>query len=502
MRVFKPKYQKKGEAAKKLNRWYVDFTDHVHERHKFPAFADKRLSEALGRQVERLVALRVAGESLPVDALKWIEGLPSDMVVRFVKWGLLPKEKAAAGNLLSEHLEQWRQAVSVKNTGKHADLLHARAKRVFAGCGFRTWTQIDAAKVQKYLNELRKDTLTETDQIDANTGKPIIETKRGISAQTFNFYVQAVGQFCKWMIQSGKANGNPLAYLPKLNVKTDRRHDRRALDIDEIQRLYGATIDAGERFGMTGHQRYICYRLAIESGLRASEMRSLRPMDFDLEGLTVTVRAAYSKNRTEATIPLRKETAEELRGFLRGLLPTAKVFAMPKADYVAKMLRADLESAGIEYRDESGRVVDFHGLRHTTASLLAQSGAHPKVAQQIMRHSTVELTLGRYSHIYRGQESQAVEALPSIEPVFVEAVRTGTDDQKSISSGISSSITKRCLFSPSMKDCSGQLAGTKQNEKTPLAGAKTGFLDEKRRGRDSNPRCGRLPTRRFSKPLP
>lgn len=486
MRVFKPKYQKKGEAAKKLSRWYVDFVDHERERHKFPAFEDKRLSEALGRQVERLVALRVAGESLPVEVLKWIEGLPSDMVVRFVKWGLLPKEKAAAGNLLSEHLEHWRQAVSVKNTTKHADLLYARAKRVFEGCGFRTWTQIDAAKVQKYLNELRKD----------------IETKRGISAQTFNFYTQAVSQFCKWMIQSGKANGNPLAYLPKLNVKTDRRHDRRALEIDEIQRLFGATIDAGERFGMTGRQRYIVYRLAIESGLRASEMRSLRPMDFDLEGLTVTVRAAYSKNRTEAAIPLRKDTAKDLRGFLRGKLPTAKAFAMPKADYVAKMLRADLESAGIEYRDESGRVVDFHGLRHTTASLLAQSGAHPKVAQQIMRHSSVELTLGRYSHVYRGQESEAVEALPSIEPVFVGAVRTGTDDQKSISSGISSSISKRCLFSPSKQDYSGRLAGTKQNGKTLLPGAKTGFLGEKRRGRDSNPGNGLLSARRFSKPLP
>ena len=478
MRLFKPKYQKKGEAAKKLNRWYLDFVDHQQERRKCPAFADKRLSESLGRQIDRLIATRVAGESLPVDALKWIEGLPADMVKRLVKWDLLPKEKAAAGNLLSEHLEQWRQAVSVKNTAKHADLLHARAKRVFEGCGFRTWTQIDAGKVQRYLNELRKDTITETDQIDANTGKPIIETKRGISAQTFNFYTQAVGQFCKWMIQTGKANGNPLAYLPKLNVKTDRRHDRRALDIDEIQRLYGATIDAEERFGMTGRQRYLCYRLAIESGLRASEMRSLRPMDFDLDGLRVTVRAAYTKNRTEAVLPLRKDTAEELRGFLWGKLPKARVFTMPEPNRVVKMLRADLESAGIEYRDDSGRVVDFHGLRHTTASLLAQSGAHPKVAQQIMRHSTVELTLGRYSHVYRGQESAAVEALPVLEPVFDEAVKTGTYDEN----GISSSISKRGHFRASNQDYSGQLTGTQESPKTANLSGKTGFSEQKTTG--------------------
>jgi hypothetical protein len=106
------------------------------------------------------------------------------------------------------------------------------------------------------------------------------------------------------------------------------------------------------------------------------------------------------------------------------------------------MLRADLAAAGIEYRDESGWVVDFHGLRHTTASLLAHSGVHPKVAQQIMRHSTVELTLGRYSHVYAGQKSAAVEALPVVDPVFNSVGKTGTYDEKSISSSITFCLQK------------------------------------------------------------
>ena len=70
------------------------------------------------------------------------------------------------------------------------------------------------------------------------------------------------------------------------------------------------------------------------------------------------------------------------------------------------------ESDFLAYRDAAGRVADFDALRHTTSSLLAASGAHPKVAQAIMRHSDINLTLSRYSHVYSGDEAAAVAKLP------------------------------------------------------------------------------------------
>lgn len=47
---------------------------------------------------------------------------------------------------------------------------------------------------------------------------------------------------------------------------------------------------------------------------------------------------------------------------------------MRPRDKTAKMLRADLTDAGIEYRDGSGRVVDFHALRHTFITNLTRGG--------------------------------------------------------------------------------------------------------------------------------
>jgi integrase len=75
----------------------------------------------------------------------------------------------------------------------------------------------------------------------------------------------------------------------------------------------------------------------------------------------------------------------------------------------ANMLKADLAAAKIPYIDDAERYADFHCLRHTTGSLLAAGGVHPKIAQSIMRHGDINLTMPLYAHTLRGQESEAVK---------------------------------------------------------------------------------------------
>ena len=173
------------------------------------------------------------------------------------------------------------------------------------------------------------------------------------------------------------------------------------------------------------------YRVAVETGLRAAELRSLTRASFSLDATppTVTVKAAYSKHRREDVLPLRPDTPADLRAFLAGRLPAAQAFRVPTRRNVAPMLRPDLEAAGMPYRDESGRVADFHALRHTFITNLANSGVHPKTAQALARHSTVTLTMDRYSHTYMGEQSEAVAALPDLTQAVAREMRaTGTDD--------------------------------------------------------------------------
>ena len=61
---------------------------------------------------------------------------------------------------------------------------------------------------------------------------------------------------------------------------------------------------------------------------------------------------------------------------------------------------------------------------------MAASGVHPKLAQSIMRHSDINLTMSRYSHVLRGQESEAIAGLPDFSLPSKKSQRakaTGTD---------------------------------------------------------------------------
>jgi integrase len=64
--------------------------------------------------------------------------------------------------------------------------------------------------------------------------------------------------------------------------------------------------------------------------------------------------------------------------------------------------------------NHSGEVFDFHGLRHTCGAWLALTGAHPKVVQTVMRHSTITLTMDTYGHLFPGQEAEAIGRLQGL----------------------------------------------------------------------------------------
>jgi integrase len=376
-----------GKKVKKQSTcWYVKYRDPDGIEHRVKGYTDKEATRQMAARLEKEAAL--ASE------------------------GVVDRHKEHRSRPLSEHLEDFRQSLRAKgDTPEHVDLTFSRAQKIVQGCGFNTWADISASKAQTYIAGLR-------------------DGENGISAQTFNFYLQAFKQFCKWMVQDQRASESPVVHLKRLNVRTDRRHDRRALEVDEVRRLLTATTAARKRFGMTGPQRAMLYRLAVETGLRANELRTLKVSSFDLGGCTVTVQAGYSKHRRQDVLPLRPDTVAELRLFLQGKLPNVQAFKVP--DKTANMLKADLADAGIAYVDDSDRYADFHALRHTTGSWLAANGVHPKTIQTIMRHSDINLTMSRYTHTLRGQEAEAVNSLPSLSLPTTEAQKalaTGTDGE-------------------------------------------------------------------------
>jgi hypothetical protein len=53
-------------------------------------------------------------------------------------------------------------------------------------------------------------------------------------------------------------------------------------------------------------------------------------------------------------------------------------------------------------------------LRHQFISSLADSGIHPKDAQILARHSTIDLTMNRYTHRGLRQHAAALDKMPAL----------------------------------------------------------------------------------------
>ena len=434
MRIFKRRYRNHKGHMRESGSWHLEFVDHKDIRRRLTAFADREASNAFAARLQRLISFRACGEAPDREVTAWLEQVPKEIRMRFEEIGLIDSRRVAAGKPLTEHLEDFKSTLDAKGgTEKHINMTINRIQKIFDGCHFERWSDIAASRVLKYLAGLR-------------------DNGDGISAQTFNYYVSALKQFCTWMVRERRAAESPVSHLTRLNARADRRYERRSLSPEEARRLLSAARTGETVLGMSGQDREMLYNVALETGLRWSELRSLTRSSFDLKAdpPTVTVQAAYSKHRREDTLPLRVDTAMRLRDYLALKMPQAKALPMPLTDKGAWMLREDLALARkawldeavtpderakcersdfLKPEDDAGHVLDFHGLRHSFISFLYEARVHPKTAQALARHSTIALTMDRYTHLTVANQTNALEALPDLHVSEEERVRaTGTDD--------------------------------------------------------------------------
>jgi Phage integrase family len=94
----------------------------------------------------------------------------------------------------------------------------------------------------------------------------------------------------------------------------------------------------------------------------------------------------------------------------------------------AVTLLKDLAACGIKAVDEHGRHLNFHALRHTFATMLANAGISPRVAMELMRHSDMRLTAKTCTDAMNlplfGELEKLIPALPSL-PASLNLGKTG-----------------------------------------------------------------------------
>jgi integrase len=386
---------------KKGGCFYITYQARPGERHTVKGCKERAATEALARKLE-------------ADAMLRREGVIDTAVEKLSQWEAMP---------LEDHLK----AFEARMRGKGCTEGHVKRTLSFIGdfieaCGFTTPSNLDATKVVDYILDLRRGSEK--------------EKRKPLGARTINARLTALKSLTRWLFREGRMRTDPMMQVGKLNVRTDRRHERRTLDDEELARLIQVAERGPDVLGISGPDRAMLYRLAVETGLRASELASLTPESLDLadlDGASVKVAAAYSKHRRDDIVPVRRDLAEALVVFLKGRPAGARLFGVPEK--TAAMMRRDLtaarkawmkeapnakarkereQSSFLAYRDASNRVADFHALRHTFITRLARSGVAPAVAKSLARHSTIVLTMDHYTHTLIEDERAALDRLPSI----------------------------------------------------------------------------------------
>jgi integrase len=516
MRLYKDTYRNKDGEVKKTSKWYLDFRDHLNRRHYLAGFRDKKVTWDLAGQIESLISYRVSGQSLPPELQRWLENVPDAMKNKFVKWSLVDAQRIEGGKLLTAHLNDWKKSIiATGSTEKQADQQYTRASRVFTESRFLFWKNIKASKLLITIESLQKLQRTKNG-VYKNTEKPT-------SPRTKHHHLGACKQFARWMMADRRANDNPIEYL-NMTGKIEVQEPRRALNIGEIEILFDYITKSKPLSNIPGHERILLYRFAMETGLRANEIRTLTRLSFNFEAPTVKVEPKHTKNGKAAILPLKPSTADAMRKHTGYKAPTAPVFRMPKSN-LAKMLQKDIanarkhwiedakdnpeehrkrtESDFLKIKTSEGKLV-FHSLRNSFASFLESSGASPKVAQELMRHSTVQLTLGLYTKLQTNRVSDAVNALPDFGKQ--ESVKTGTDNSivdaiGDVKSSPFHSPTKHSKHSNTLQNIAKQGDNVAQRQ-NPVTDNNNGVFSPKTERRGFEPPEAIVSLRRFSKPLP
>ena len=362
--------------------------------------------------------------------------IQSEVALR--KRGIINAEQeqlADAGRqTLAQHLADFQASMTAAGrTSDHVTRTVVFIREILDAAGYVTLADIKADGVNRYASDL---------------------TTQGKAARTVQARLTAIKSFTRWLTTHGKLARDPLASVKKPNPKADRRLERRMLLHEEWGWLRATTEQGAERYGMTGRERMLLYAVAIQTGLRSGECRSLTRGRLFLDSVPpyVMAKAGNTKNRKDARQYIQSGLATELAHHIQTKAPGAAVFAMPDETNVARMFRADLADARRAWlasaidaderlrREQSdflqainheGEKADFHSLRHTTGAWLALAGNHPKVVQTVMRHSSIVLTMDNYGHLFPGQDAEAVASLPDILGDDVDAHEaqraTGTD---------------------------------------------------------------------------
>lgn len=243
--------------------------------------------------------------------------------------------------------------------------------------------------------------------------------KARVSAATTRKVARTLRAALRAAVTAGVIPKDPSARVP---LPKHVRPPVRVLTPDEVRVLMAAAAS---------YRLETLFRAAIDSGLRQGELFALRWGDYDpaAGALTVTkamaelngklwekgAKTANSRRRVildfsrPALDAHRQQMAAEGQDTGPGglIFPDTKGKPLRKSNFARRAFHPIRERAGLPE-------LEFHHLRHCSASLMLLAGQDSKVVSSRLGHSSVGFTASTYQHVIAGLQERAAAALADV----------------------------------------------------------------------------------------
>jgi integrase/recombinase XerD len=246
-----------------------------------------------------------------------------------------------------------------------------------------------------------------------------LENERHNTARTRNARLAAIRSFFRYASFCHPEHAGLIACVLDIPTKRTDRKDVTYLVEDEVEAL----LEAPDRETWCGRRDHTLLRVAVQTGLRVSELTGLRNSDVEL-GTGAHVRCR-GKGRKERSTPLDKETVKALRAWMceRGgepedcLFPTRRDSPLTRSA-VGCLLAKYTASASQRCPSLSTKKPTPHTLRHTCAMELLRSGVDVAVIALWLGHEQLETTMRTYIHADMSIKERALAKTrpPSVRP--------------------------------------------------------------------------------------
>lgn len=291
-------------------------------------------------------------------------------------------------------------------------LVHLRRERAFSPHTLRAYESDLAQLADHVRSRLGRDTWSVT-EIDADTIRSFLGRLHGRLEKTSQARkLSCLRSFYRFLIEEGSCGHNPAEAVthPKLREKLPT-----FMEVDPLFHFLNSLRESAMRAGSSWRRvrNWALFECAYSSGLRVSELVGLDEPDVLFSQGMVRV---LGKGRKERIVPMGETAMDSIRSYLGALalqLPRGRssggaLFRNAREGRlttrsVHRILKAELERCGLWQQ------LSPHGLRHSFATHLLNSGADLRAIQEMLGHASLSTTQ-RYTHVQFTQLMKTYDA--------------------------------------------------------------------------------------------